>query len=404
MKKIFNSLIYLIIIIYGVEVLLFIFSSDLQKSLVNIQGQRIEIAKKKNLDFDPRDPEIVFLEKKNQIKDLSVSFYYSPLFSNFKTFIKAQKNDEIIPFRGPINKKNLSCAEDLKYKIINNDKYGFKNLNSIYEREIDVILLGGSFAEGFCYIGKDDIAGNLIKENIQTLNLGVATSGPIVSLAVLKEFVTSSKPKNVFYLYYESNSLKVLNWEAKDKKLIKYLNQGYKLDYIQKIDEIKNFLDLAEKESIEIVERKVQSDKKEEKGRFKNFYSNIQDILEIKILKSRIRMIFNFREDTYNLKLFYETIKEMKKETNKNGGKFTFVYIPSWDRYFNSSSNLHSIIRLREEIVENLKNKNINVIDTTDHFSNMNNLTDYYPLGYIGHFNKKGYKEVADILKKNILN
>ena len=35
---------------------------------------------------------------------------------------------------------------------------------------------------------------------------------------------------------------------------------------------------------------------------------------------------------------------------------------------------------------------------------NIKNLADYYPLGYVGHFNKKGYKEVADILKKKISN
>ena len=232
----------------------------------------------------------------------------------------------------------------------------------------------------------------------------VATTGPIVSLAVLKEFAPVSKPKNVFYLYYESNSLKVLNWESKDKKLMKYLNYGYKQDYIKNIDEIKNFLELAEKESIEIVKRKVQSNKTEENSRLKDYYKNIQDILEIKILKSRLRMLFNFKKDNYDLELFYKIITDMNKETNKNGGKFTFVYIPSWDRFFDSSSNLHSIINLREEIIENLKDKKIDIIDTTDHFFNIKNLADYYPLGYVGHFNKKGYKEVADILKKKISN
>lgn len=404
MKKIFNFLAYVIFIIYSVEILLFIFSSDLQKSLVNIKGQRIEIAKKNNLSFDTREPEVVFLEKKKEIKDLSVPFYYSSLFSNFETFIKAKENDELIPFRGPVNKKNLSCAEDLNYRIINNDKYGFKNYNSVYDNEIDVILLGGSFAEGFCYIGEDDIAGNLIKENIQTLNLGVATTGPLVSLAVLKEFAPINKPKNVFYLYYESNSLKVLNWEAKDKKLTKYLNQNHRLNYIQNIDKVRKFLSLAEKESIKIVTAKANQKLEVKNSEIKDIYRSIQDILEIKILKNRLRMLFNFKNEDYDLELLNEIINEMKRETNKHGGKFTFVYIPSWDRFFNSASNLHSIIDLRDEIIENLKKQNINFIDTTDYFSNIKNLKDYYPLGYVGHFNRKGYKKVADILKEKILN
>lgn len=402
MKKILNYLIYLVIIIYGVEILLFIFSSDLQKSLVDIQGQRIKIAKEKNLNFDPREPEVVFFEKKNQIQDLSVPFYYSALFSNFKTFTKAKKNNEIIPFRGPVNKKNLSCAEDLSYKIINNDKYGFKNSNSIYDSKIDVILLGGSFAEGFCYTGDDDIAGNLIKEDIQTLNLGVATTGPLVSLAVLKEFSPTFKPKNVFYLYYESNSLNVFKWEEKDKTLTKYLNENYKTDYLKNIDKVKKFLNLAEKESIEIAKAKVNQNNDKEKNFIRTYTRNIQDILEISILKNRLRKLLNFKKKTYNLELFNKTILYMKNETERNGGKFSFVYIPSWDRFFNSSSNLHSIIGLRETIVTSLQKRNINVIDTTDYFSDLKNLTDYYPLGYVGHFNQRGYKQVADILKERI--
>ena len=402
MKKIFNSLIYLLIVIYSVEILLFIFSSDLQKSLVNIKGKRIEIAKEKKLNFDPRESELVFFEQKKKIKDLSVPFYYSSLFSNFKAFNQAKENNEIIPFRGPINKKTLSCAEDLNYRIIENDKYGFKNFNSVYDKEIDAILLGGSFAEGFCYSSEQDIAGNLIKNGINTLNLGVATTGPLVSLAVLKEFTQHYKPKNVFYLYYESNSLDVLKWEKRDNRLVEYLIPGHQTNYLNNIKKIKQFLYSIEQESIEIAKNKVQLNSKKENNSESNYTENIQDILEINILKNRLRSIFNSKKKDYDLIFFNKTIVEMKRQTEEWNGNFTFVYIPSWDRFFNSSSNLHAIISLRKEIIDNLKRQKINVIDTTEIFAKIENLADYYPLGYVGHFNDRGYKKVADILKEGI--
>ncbi len=404
MKKIFNLFIYVAVIIYSVEILLFIFSSDLQKSLVNIKGKRIEIAKERNINYDSRDPEIVFFEKKKVVKDLSVPFYYSSLFADFEAFKQAKEKNQIIPFRGPINKKTLSCAEDLNYRIINNDKYGFKNSNSIYDKNIDVILLGGSFAEGFCYTSDHDIAGNLISDNIQTLNLGIATTGPLVSLAALKEFIPHYKAKDIFYLYYESNSLDVLKWEEKDTGLTRYLNSNYESNYINKTKMIKKFLNSIEKESIEIAKNKVQFSQELSGSEKTNFIENIQDILEINILKNRLRTFFSSKKKKYNLKLFNQTINEMRKETKKWDGNFTFVYIPSWDRFFNSSSNLNTIINLREEIINNLKKQGINVIDTTDYFSNIRNLKDYYPLGYVGHFNKKGYEKVADILKEAISN
>ena len=94
----------------------------------------------------------------------------------------------------------------------------------------------------------------------------------------------------------------------------------------------------------------------------------------------------------------------MQNESKKWKGNFTFVYLPSWERYFNKNSNIQPVIKLRNEIISNLEKNNIQVIDITNSFSNLQNLKDFYPLGYIGHVNEKGYKKIADILKESILN
>lgn len=404
MKKILNYSIHIIIIIYSVEILFFVFSTDIEKSLVNIKNKRIEIAKMKQLNFDSREPEEVFIDMKKKNPNLGVPFYYSSLFENFEVFKEAKKNKNIIPFRGPINKKTLSCAEDLNYKTINNDRYGFKNPDYIYNNEIDVILLGGSFTEGYCYNIDKDIAGNLNLENISTLNLGVAATGPLVSLAVLKEFGSTYKPKNIFYLYYEGNNLDMLEWEKKDLNLIKYLNKNYKNYYLDQYDEIKTFLDKAEKESLEQINNKFLIIQQINKLKKNNYIGSIKDILELTILKNRIRNLFNTKKKNYDLKILNNIIVEMQNESKKWKGNFTFVYLPSWERYFNKNSNIQPVIKLRNEIIRNLEKNNIQVIDITNSFSNLQNLKDFYPLGYIGHVNEKGYKKIADILKESILN
>ena len=404
MKKILNYSIHIIIIIYSVEILFFVFSTDIEKSLVNIKNKRIEIAKMKQLNFDSREPEEVFIDMKKKNPNLGVPFYYSSLFENFEVFKEAKKNKNIIPFRGPINKKTLSCAEDLNYKTINNDRYGFKNPDYIYNNEIDVILLGGSFTEGYCYNIDKDIAGNLNLENISTLNLGVAATGPLVSLAVLKEFGSTYKPKNIFYLYYEGNNLDMLEWEKKDLNLIKYLNKNYKNYYLDQYDEIKTFLDKAEKESLEQINNKFLIIQQINKLKKNNYIGSIKDILELTILKNRIRNLFNTKKKNYDLKILNNIIVEMQNESKKWKGNFTFVYLPSWERYFNKNSNTQPVIKLRNEIISNLEKNNIQVIDITNSFSNLQNLKDFYPLGYIGHVNEKGYKKIADILKESILN
>ena len=402
-KYIVNLLIYVIIIVYSVEILLFIFSSDLQKSLVDIKGKRIEIAKKNNLIFDIRESELVFLEKRKKDKNLSVPFYYSPLFSNTQTFLNAKKNKKFIPFRGPINKRTLSCAEDLNYRIIENDKYGFKNSNSVYEKKIDIILLGGSYAEGFCYTSKNDISGNLSKNNFNTLNLGVATTGPLVSLAVLKEFGHIYKPKNVIFLYYENNNLEMLDWEKKDKNLTNYLKKNYKSNYFKKINEINEFLNSSEIENIALAESKANI-KVENIDSVKPYVENLQDILELNIIRNRFKNSFLTKKNKYDLNYFYKIINEMNSETSKWNGNFTLIYVPSWDRFYNKSSKKYHVLNLRETIIEKLIQDDIEVLDLTNYFKKFKNLNEYYPLGYVGHFNKKGYKKIAEIIIKRISN
>jgi len=213
--------------------------------MVNIESARIEIAKNKNIRYDSRSPEEFFFQNKKALKSLEPVFYYSPLFDRYETFLKAKKNNSIIPFRGPINSKSISCAEDLNYRFIENDKYGFKNSNLLYDKKINSILIGDSYAEGFCVKRENDIAGNLNKKGFNTLNFGVAATGPLVSLAVMREFGNFIKPKNSIYIYFEGNDLAGLNWEKKDSNLIQYLNKEYSVNYLKNYENIKKFLHLA---------------------------------------------------------------------------------------------------------------------------------------------------------------
>ena len=253
-------LIYFFIITYSVEILLFLFSPNEQKAMIDIKNTRVELAKKKNIDFDLRTPEEAFVETKKINKNLKPKFLYAKPFTVFNTFKKAKQNNSIIPFRGPINNQSLSCAEDLKYRLVNNDKFGFKNSNEVYEKKINSFLLGDSYAEGLCETTKNDIAGHLQKIKNNTVNFGITGTGPLVSLAVLKEFGKNFKPQNVIYLYFEGNDLDDLNWEKKDMNLMNYLKEKYSNDYILKIDQIKLFLDAAALESEAIINSQVSNE------------------------------------------------------------------------------------------------------------------------------------------------
>ncbi len=398
--------IYFFIITYSVEILLFSFSSDEQKSMVDIKNTRISLAKKDNKKYDLRTPEEVFFHFKNNNTNINPTFYYSSLFSSFKVFKEAKLMNSIIPFRGPINSQSISCAEDLNYRLIENDKYGFKNFNSIYKKEINSIILGDSYAEGLCVNNENDIAGNLNKSKISTINLGVTGSGPLVSLAVLKEYGNLFKPKNSIYLYFEGNDLDDLNWEKEDTNLIGYLNDKHKVNYINNYKDIKIFLEKAAEESENIARARIKIKgytKTIKKKKLDLFKEHLKDIAELNNLRNIIKFsILKKHNKKYDLNLFYQTIEIMNLETKKWKGNYIFVYIPTWSRYFTTHTKEASKQKLKSEILKKIKSKGIKTIDLTEFFDSTENIKQFFPLGYLGHYNKKGYAKIAEIISKEL--
>ena len=216
-------------------------------------------------NFDRRDNYTAFLEEKKK-NNLYPSFKLAEWniaredYNNeIKNFIKNKlRNNEIIPFRGPINKKTLGSNEAGVREIIINDKFGYKNLNEVYEKKIDIMILGDSFAEGVPFDNENDITGILRKSaNYNSINYGINGTGPLISLAIIKEYGKKFIPKNVFYLFYEGNDLKDMMYE-KDTFLINYLDKNFTQNLINSQKDVENFLNEYEKVFNSILPHKIK--------------------------------------------------------------------------------------------------------------------------------------------------
>ena len=212
------------------------------------------------------------------------------------------------------------------------------------------------------------------------------------------------KPKNTIYLYFEGNDLDELNFEKEDNILIKYLNDEFSQNYINRYDEIKSFLKKAENETEEIIFANSKNiTEVEKKSMYKNIKAHLQDILEINNLRNIFKYkIFNKQKTEYELDLLYKIVEKMKNETKKWNGNYIFVYVPTWSRYFTKYTKYDAKIDLKDEIIQNLKKKNINILDLTDFFDKTENIKKFYPLGYLGHYNSTGYNKIAEIIEKSL--
>ena len=407
-KKLIIFFSYLIVIIYSLEFLSLIFLKK-KINLNEISIDKIRNEKTQSIEnFDRRKDFYAFSEEKKKNNQISPSFkfstevlYLSDFEGKIKKFIDYKINlDEKIPFRGPLNRPSLSQNEAGKREIIVNDKYGFKNKNEIYNKNIDIMILGDSFAEGLPFSNSDDIAGRIIaKSRYNAANFGVNGTGPFISLAITKEYASRIKPKNVFYLFYEGNDLRDMMYEEKTF-LKKYLNDDFSQNLFESNDSVSEFLKEYESIFYEILPSKIKSEKiisdnfVIEKIPFKE---KVKDFLELNTLKELLlkSSVFYKKKHNVDYKYFDEIILKMNKEIKKWDGNFYFVYLPSWTRY----NNKYSVANYfqKSKIKKIVENKKIVFVDIDNYFKskNVDNL-DIFIFGIYGHYTKRGYELIAE--------
>ena len=165
-------------------------------------------------------------------------------------------------------------------------------------------------------------------------------------------------------------------------------------------------MDAAALESEAIINSQVSNEivsKIVEKKKSDFFKEHLKDILELNNLKNIIKFtVIKKQKKDYDLDLFYSVIEKMNSETSSWNGKYTFVYVPTWSRYFTKHTKEISRINLKNEIIKNIKDQNINTIDLTEFFDNSNDVKKYFPLGFLGHYNSEGYKKIAEIISNNL--
>ena len=410
----------LLMILYLSELIITIFLPTQINSYLDLDYLRYQKAKEIGVKFDTRTYFQAFNEERKNEPDLSPRYqftraYWSPIVfgdnNPIQNFVQSKiKNKNIIPLRGPINKKTLSCNEGGTRKIANNDKYGFKNPNFIYEKEIEILLIGDSFTHGECEDENTDIAGWLRnKYNINSANYGISGAGPLLSLASLKEYGIMLKPKYIVYFYAEANDMHELKIE-KDTFLANYLG-NFNQNLLENQNEINTFFNEYNKVAYKFLQKKLLSEKSKfseitneeiEKSKKREATEIIKDFFELQKLKnifSSESFYFN-NDNTIDKNLFIKVLQEMKNTSKEWNGKFIVAYLPDWNR-FNSKYSLVKFFHKRkiDKIIQSL---NIPYIDIVNKFEENENPINFYPFGLRGHYTPEGYNLIAKTLSEQI--
>ena len=386
-------------------------------------------------------------------------------FDNYLNGINDGKNPQFLetnlrlkkplwPLSGISNKLSILCNEMGDFTIFKTDRYGFRNPNNAWnDDELDILLLGDSYGQGFCVKDEETIASRLRnKHNLKILNFSSGGNGQLEQLATLMEFGKLRQFKHIIILYYEGNDLDNLEDTFKLSEDGSYQQSLWALNYftdptynqdlpnrVKESDELSRariqlqYLRYAkmrkkqlinEKDEIIRITKLQNKPIKEEKFNRILKLKNTQDLIkktldnkheiEVKIQTMLSNDPFEETEiveekelydkkDLYNdrtYEIFEKLITKINLLTKEKNAKLHFIYLPELARYSQNriTRNL-SRIKIRKIIMRN----KIDFIDLDkEMFRKIKNPEEYFPFKRMGHYNPQAYEKIADILKKKV--
>ena len=129
----------------------------------------------------------------------------------------------VIPLGSGADVTSYPCNEGFR-PVFRSDQFGFTNPPGAWD-DPEIVLLGDSFVEGMCQPEGARIA-DYLRKKYRVLNLARAGAGPLIQLAILREYGTLVSPKAVLW-FATDNDLKGLNEELKSAILTKYLDEDF---------------------------------------------------------------------------------------------------------------------------------------------------------------------------------
>ena len=320
---------------------------------------------------------------KEILKTQNIEEYIAP-----KNFLSLKTNPQtIFPLSQASNKRILSCNKNEVFSyskifnewlIIDTDRYGFNNLDSSWDQDVDFVVIGDSFTYGICVKTEDNFVSNLSSfSNLNGINLGQSGNGPLLSFAALKEFGIATNPQKVIHLIYE-NDIKDLDNEMKNSFLTEtYLNNDKLQNLLLKQNEVDDLLLNAPKFNIDyIFKERVES--------YKNIRKQIlKKIWKLGNLRERFSLVrkTKFEQD-------YSKVFNLLKKINiylKNKNIEYFIVIVT-----NPRNKTKIEQKKLAKFISKISEEDIKYINTNEVFNDLE-IKEYLR----GHYNELGYKILA---------
>lgn len=391
-KSILNYVLYFYVLflpgIYLFEIYLQIYTPSRVFFYDDNATQRQEIANRSGVQFDNRT-------KAQVVQELLTMGTEATTFISPANFIRSNgiklDNTHIFPLSGISNITTVSCNESGFYNIYKSDEFGFNNFEHIHEQaSVDVVLLGDAVVLGTAIHPENNIKSKFEEfTHMKAINLA-SSDGPLIQLAVYREYGMHFKSKYIIWFYNENNDLFDLAEELKSPLLNQYLEDQNFTQNLRRHDELKN---IALKNYFSTTYfPALKSEKYSEKNKETLVPKGVKSALFLRYL----RLFIGLKKPTsLPFESFEKILETMKTSAANADSELVFVYLPSYSRFKNTQNDHY---QYRSEILKMTDKLGIKTLDVYKQIDNPERYLEFYPFGVDGHLNKKGAEWVSSLL------
>ena len=149
--------------------------------------------------------------------------------------------------------KSLSyCNEGYGFVKYTSDRYGFRNTDSAWDSEVDILLIGDSFMQGACVPNNKHVAGVINdKTQLNAITLGMGSNGPQHYVALIEKFVPFTNSKYVVLAFYPNDNHEVLDddyflMRSTDPAFDGYFSDGLSANGVRFFEEASHLIKVKE--------------------------------------------------------------------------------------------------------------------------------------------------------------
>lgn len=308
---------------------------------------------------------------------------------------------ETIVFGGISNRLTVLCNEAGEWITYRSDEHGFHNPHGLWDLpRLDVVLLGDSYTQGMCVPSDRNFAAVVRRRYPATLNLGMANMGPLIQLAMLKEYAAAHRPQHVLWFFYEQNDLSGLKNERASPMLMRYLEEDFSQDLRDLQSEIDSLLD----DYVQFRLRTMPPNPRDAVSPPSR--TLVPSFLRLPNLRSLFGLSLGRRNwvdprivADETMDLFGAILGEGNRTVKAWGGTLHLVYLPERERYaIPSAAQLDKAIQGR--VLELADSIGVPVIHIDEAFETHGDPLALFPFRRRGHYNGEGHRLVGEAVLK----